>query len=60
MLFLTSQNYRNGEYASYVEEGGDVDVASKNKTVNLPDGWAGLFLNCVSMKGLVLFVQSAE
>lgn len=36
MLFLTSQNYRNGEYASYVEEKNDMDVASKNKAVNLP------------------------
>ena len=60
MLFLTSQNYRNGEYASYVEEGRDMDVASKNKAVTLVGGWAGVFLNCVSMKGLVLFVQSAE
>lgn len=36
MLFLTSQNYRNGQYASYVEEENDMDVASKNKAVNLP------------------------
>lgn len=60
MLFLTSQNYRNGEYASYVGEGRDMDVASKNKAVNLSGGWAGMFLICVFMKGLVLFVQTAE
>lgn len=60
MLFLASQNYINGEYTSYVEEGRDMDVAIKNKAVNLPGGWADVFLNCVSMKGLVLFVQTAE
>lgn len=60
MLFLTSQSYRNGEYASYVEEGRDMDIASKNKAVNLPGGWAGVFLNCVSTKGLVLFVRTVE
>lgn len=60
MLFLTSQNYRNGEHASYVEEEDDMDVSSKNMAVNLPGDWGGVFLNCVFMKGLVLLAQTAE
>lgn len=53
LLFLIWQNYRNGENAAYVEEGRDMDVAIKSKAMNLPDSWAGVFFNWVSVKGLV-------